>query len=58
MTYEDFLTKKDELKLSFKEFADIVGYTPDAIKKWKQKERIPKWADLVIKYLEIQSVCK
>jgi len=58
MTYKEFLKKKEELNLSFSQFADIIGYTPDAIKKWKHRERVPKWVNIIISYIEISNKIK
>lgn len=58
MTYKEFLKKKDELDLSFSQFANIIGYTPDAIKKWKHKEKVPKWVGIIVSYIEISNKIK
>lgn len=58
MRYEDFRKKKEELKLSFSQFADIAGYTTDGIKKWKNREEVPKWAGIVLSYIEISRKIK
>lgn len=58
MTYNEFIVKKEKLKLSFSQFAELIGYTPDAVKKWKNKEEVPKWVTIVLSYLEISQKIK
>jgi len=58
MTYNEFIDKKEKLKLSFSQFAELIGYTPDAVKKWKHKEEVPKWVTIVLSYLEISQKIK
>jgi DNA-binding transcriptional regulator YiaG len=55
MTYSNFIIEKEKLNLSFAQFAKIIGYTPDAIKKWKHKDNVPKWVGIVIKYIKISN---
>jgi hypothetical protein len=58
MPYEDFLEKKAALRLSFAELGEIIGYTPDAIKKWKKKGVVPRWMEIVIAYVEMSKKMK
>lgn len=53
MKYNTFLERKKNLSLTIDNFADIIGYSPSSIKKWKEKDETPKWVDIVISYLEI-----
>jgi uncharacterized protein YjcR len=39
------------------EFAEKVGYSAVAIKKWKDSE-FPGWVDYVLKYLELAAEAK
>lgn len=58
MNYHEFTEKRGQLKITIDDFAKIIEYTPDAIKKWKQKENIPKWAEIVLEHLLIKKQLK
>lgn len=41
----------EDLKLTQKEFASIIGYSHQSVKQWKDGT-IPKWVGLVLNYLD------
>ncbi len=52
MTREKFIKKLDNLGMTQKEFALIIGYSYQSVKQWKDGA-IPKWVIIVIEHLEI-----
>lgn len=52
MTREKFIKKLDNLGMTQKEFALIIGYSYQSVKQWKDGT-IPKWVIIVIEHLEI-----
>ncbi len=52
MTRNIFKNRLDDLGLTQKEFAEIVGYSYQTIKQWKDNT-IPPWVPMVLDYLVI-----
>ncbi len=52
MTRNIFKNRLDDLGLTQKEFAEIVGYSYQTIKQWKDNT-IPQWVPMVLDYLVI-----
>ncbi len=52
MTFDEFKEKKKILKLTHKDFANLIGYSESSIKAWRMKG-VPKWVDIVIEHLII-----
>lgn len=57
MTFDDFLKRKKNLKITYPTFAEHIGYTPDAVKKWRHSQ-VPKWVNIVLSYLELEQKIK
>jgi DNA-binding XRE family transcriptional regulator len=51
MTKEKFIERLDDLEMTQKEFALIIGYSYQSVKQWKDGT-IPKWVHIVLEYLE------
>lgn len=58
MTYDKFSEKRKTIGITILQFATMVGYSENAIKKWKQKDNIPKWAEIVLEHLLIKKQLK
>jgi len=52
MTRKIFKKKLEELNLSQKDFAEVVGYSYQTIKQWKDGS-IPQWVPMVLDYLKM-----
>jgi hypothetical protein len=52
MTRQSFLEKLEELDLTQKQFASLIGYSYQAIKQWKD-QTIPLWVPLILDHFEI-----
>ena len=39
------------LMISEKQFAELIDYSPDAIRKWRKNGKIPKWVKYPLAYL-------
>lgn len=50
MTRNIFKNRLDDLGLTQKEFAEVVGYSYQTIKQWKDNT-IPQWVPMVLDYL-------
>lgn len=57
LTRDNFKYRLKQLHMSQIEFAEKVGYSTVAIKKWKDGE-FPGWVDYVLKYLELAAEAK
>lgn len=57
MKKEEFKKRLDGICMSQKEFSDVIGYSYQAIKQWKDG-KIPKWAEIVMDHLEDIQNCK
>ena len=57
MTFDNFLKRKKNLKITYPKFAEHIGYTPDAVKKWKYSH-VHKWVNIVLNYLELEQKIK
>ena len=57
MTFDNFLERKKKLNITYPKLAEHIGYTPDAIKKWKHGQ-VPKWVNIVLNYLELEQKIK
>jgi len=52
ITYQEFKNKLRELEITQKKFAEIIGYDSSSIRKWAKKDNIPKFAEIILKYIE------
>jgi len=51
-SFEELSKKLKKLKMSQKEFADYLGVSNTTISKWKAKNKAPKYAFIVMDYIE------
>ena len=51
-SFEELNIKLKKINLTQKEFAEILGISKTTISKWKTKNKAPKYAFIVIDYLE------
>ena len=51
--YEFFHNRLKKLKLTNKEFADFLDISNTSLTKWKNKNRVPTYALVALKYIEI-----
>ena len=51
MKKKEFNEKLSRINLTQKDFAQMVGYSYQAVKQWKD-DKIPKWAGIVLEYFE------
>lgn len=51
ITADSFFDILKENNISQAQFARAVGYTPGALKKWKENDKLPKWAPIVLQHM-------
>ena len=58
MTYEEFEKKLKELEITKYKFANFLEINHTTITKWKKKDNIPKYAEILLEYLiQLQDCC-
>ena len=50
---KDLTKRLRRLQLTNSQFAELVGYSTHAFKKWKSEEDTPIWVTYVVHYLEL-----
>jgi len=59
MNYKEFEKNLKELGITKQKFADFLEINHTTITKWKMKNKIPRYAKIVLDYLiEMQNNCK
>ena len=48
--YKDFEDRLKKLKIDEAHFAQLLGYSSDAIRKWKDKGKVPRWVKYPLAY--------
>ena len=51
MDRKELTRRLEKIGLNQKEFAELVGYSHQTIKQWKD-EKIPKWVPILLDYFE------
>jgi len=57
MKKKDFNERINNLNLNQKDFAEMIGYSHQSIKQWKDN-KIPKWVSIVLEHFEELNVKK